>query len=210
MDAGVTVQVEKFNAAMREMQSRLAGRATLEQIIDYEVSKIIEAALKGTDAATVNSIRRSLEEREWTTLNGKKYKLTNRYPNPVWNAIIAKRKASLTRRLAARGITKQSWLALARQIGFDIEAPSYVRRATVERHTNDENVDSRRDYKTSAYGLAIANHAPLLQFVGAKQAFFSAVVGRRKFFENNLKRGVFNDLAAVAAKYPGIKVTTAL
>lgn len=206
MDPRFRLEVGRFNSAMREMGAALGNSATMEQVIDFEVAKIVEMALKQTTAASVSSIRQSVEDREWTTLAGKKYKLSHRYPNAVWRSIVAKRKDSLTRKLAARGLSKQAWLALARQIGFDIEAPGYVKVASTPKHSNDQNVNTRRDYKTNGYGLTIQNKSPLIPWSEARQAFFGAVVGRRKFFDQNLKRGVFADLEKVARKYPGLIV----
>lgn len=207
MDPRFRVEVGNFNRAMREMQGRLRSTVTLEQVIDYEVAKIVEAALSKTKAATVSGIRQSAETREWTTYQGKKYKLANKYPKALHLAIAEKRKASLTRKLAARGLAKNAWLALARVIGFDISAPGFVAAARRPNGKgNEENVDAQRNYKESAYGLEISNNSPINRWADARQAFFAAVIGRRKFYEQNLKRGVFNDLGKVAAKYPGLTV----
>ena len=207
MDPRFRVEVDKFNRAMREMQGRLKQTVTMEKIIDYEVSKIIEMALQKTKAATVSGIRASSESKEWTTYQGKKYKLSNRYPRALHLAIAAKRKASLMRKLAARGLSRNAWLTLARAIGFDISAPGFVAAARrPDGKGNEENVSASRNHKEAAYGLEIANNSPINRWSDARPAFFGAVVGRRKFYDQNLKRGVFSDLAKVAAKYPGLTV----
>lgn len=205
-DPRFRLETDKFNRAMREMQSRLGGKVSLEKLVDFEVSKVIEMALKSTDTATVASIRQSVEEREYITISGKKYKLSNWYPNPVWRSIQAHQKASLMRKLAARGLSKRQWLALAEQVGFTISAPGYVQAAETPKHTPSENVDTKRKYSETGYGLAVTNKFPLNRWTGARAAFFSAVVGRRKYYEQNLARGVFGDLAKVAKKYPGLTV----
>ena len=204
MDPRLRLEIGKFNSAMRELGASLAGHATMEQVIDAEVGKILEAALAGTDAATVSSIRSSSESRLYITRGGKKYKLSNRYPNNLWRSISAQRKASLVRKLAARGLAKQSFLALAREVGVEVKAPGYVAAATTPRHSNADNVETRRDYKNEAYGIMVRDSSPLIRWTGARQAFFAAVAGRRNFYAQNLKHGVFKDLAKVAAKYPGL------
>ncbi len=207
MDLRLRLEIGKFNSALREMSARLSHTIAEERIVEYEVGKIIEATLAGTRAATVSGIRASAETAEWTTYNGKRYKLSNRYPNALWRGIAAKRKESLMRKIAARGLAKQSWLALANLIGVEIRAPGFVRSATAPTHTNSENVNIRRDYGARRFGLGISNTSPLLRFSDGRRAFFSAVIGRRRFYETNLRRGVFGDLAKIAAKYPGLKMT---
>ncbi len=206
MDPKLRIEVGNFNRAMREMKVRLADRVTLEQIVDAEVAKIIEAAMKKTKAATVSGIRANSEEREWTTFDGKKYKLSNRIPRDLFMRIAAKRKASLLRKLAARGLARRSWVELARLLGFEIGAPGFVRAARRPSGSGgEENVIIRRQY-TRGYGLHIANNSPINRWSDARQALFAAVVGRRRFYETNVKRGVFDSMKAVARKYPGLTV----
>lgn len=206
-DPRFRLEVGKFNAAMRDMQARLKNQRTMQEVVDYEVSKIVETALARTDAATVNSIRDSQKTRLWATVGEKKYKLTNRYSNAVWKKIEQARKDSFLRKIAARGLAKKAWLNLARLIGFDISSPGYVRSA--KRRGGGEAGEGssvQRSVPDAAYGLTITQNSPLNPWASARQAFFSAVVGRRKFFEQNLARGVFRDMAAAAKKYPGLVV----
>lgn len=212
-DRGLYLEVGKFNAAMREMGEKLADVTTMKQILEFEVGRIIERALALTDSATVASIRKSHAAdpwKPWRTYNidgaRRKVNMNWRMPNRIWGQILAQQKAHLQTSLAARGLTKQSWLALANDLGVAISAPEYVRTATVENHQNTENVETKIRQTLGEYGIAISNHAPLLQFTGASQAFFSAVSGRRNYFLKNLSRGVFDDLKSVARKYPGLAV----
>lgn len=207
MDLKLEIKIDAFNGAMAEMSKRLKGYATQQQIVDGEVGKILEAALRNTDTATVSSIRLNTEAKEWTTYNGKKYNLLWHFPNQIWSGIKTMRKADLMRRLAARGLTKRSFHALGLTFGQNIKAPGYVQGAVVPRHTSAENVSSQRKTSTTGYGLMIENHSPILFYAHARQAFFSAVAGRVAFFARNLAKGVFNDLKQVQAKYPGIRFT---
>jgi len=207
VDAKLQVKIGDFNAAMREMRLRVGNAATMQQIIDYEVAKILEKAVQKTDTATASSIRRSMGDKEWTTMDGKKYKLANRYPNGVWSSINAKMKASLKRKLAARGLAKQSFYALGLRMGFDIQVPGFVKEAKTPKHVNAENVNVERISRQGEYGLIIENHSPILRWAEGKQAFFSALAGRIGFFRANVKRGVFDSMASVAKKYPGLLVS---
>jgi len=207
MDVKLQIKIASFNGAMADMSRRLKRHATQRQIVDGEVGKILEAALKKTDTATVASIRLNSESKEWTTYNGKKYNLLWRYPNELWSGIKAMRKADLMRRIAARGLTKRSFHALGLTFGQNIKAPAFVQTAVVPGHTSAQNVASQRKTSTTGYGLRIENHSPILRYAHARQAFFAAVAGRVSFFTRNLAKGVFNDLKQVQAKYPGIRFT---
>lgn len=205
-DAGIQVKAEAFNRALREMTVRLRNHATEQEVITAEVGKVLEATLAKTKAASLSKIRTAHQQKEWTTVNGKRYRLTNRYPNAVWSQVGDYRKAALARKLAARGMAKQSWLALAKKLGVTIAAPGYVQNATVPNVDNAQNVSTERNDGEKSFGIRIENGSPLLTFADARQAFFAALAGRERFYFNNLKRGVFNDLKTIAAKYPGIVV----
>ena len=206
MDAGIQVKADSFNKALREMSRRLKNHATEQRVITAEVGKVLEATLSKTKAASLSKIRTSHQKKEWTTLNGKRYRLTNRYPNAIWSQVSDYRKAALARKVAARGMAKQAWLALAKDLGVSISAPGYVQRATVPNVDNAQNVSSERTNGEQSFGLRIENSSPLIQFSDGRQAFFAALAGREKFYYQNLKRGVFDDLKTIAAKYPGIVV----
>lgn len=206
-DQGILFETSRFNDAIREMKRYIGGRVSMERIVDFETSKILEASLRRTKTATVGGIRASADSRQWTTLNGKKYKLSNRYSTSLHRQITEKRRASLNRKLAARGLSRQTWHAIGRKMGFDIAAPGYVRSAKTPKHTNDENVATSQQARNGVYGRVIENHSPLIRWSEARQAFYAAVVGRRKFFSQNLKRGVFFGIKDVMKKYPGMVVT---
>lgn len=186
---------------MKEMQARLKNNATMPRIVDYETAKVAEGAMKRTDTATAQSIRKNHTAQEWVTLNGKRYKLANRFPRQLWAALSSKRKASLARKLAARGLAKQTWLNIAQLLGFDISAPGFVKAAR-GKVSNLENVAVTRSKGSAAYGVRIENHSPLMRWAKGRAALVAAIAGRRKFFAENLKRGVFDDLRQVAKKYP--------
>ena len=207
MDLRLQIQVNAFNGAMRDMAARLGDAKTQQRVIDYEVARIMEKALQGTKAATVAGIRKNHAEKQWTTFNQKHYKLSWRFPNPLWKDISEMRKRVLQKKLAARGLSKRTWSELGISFGQHVKAPEYVYNAVSHGHTGARNVGSIRQPSTKGYGLVITNSSPLLQFSDARRAFFSAVAGRRLFYERNVAMGVFNDLKQVAKKYPGMLVT---
>lgn len=211
-DVGLTWEVTSFNAAMREMERKLEGAATLRRIIDFEVGKILQATLSRTKTATDVSVltTESIPWRTWDLGRGKKqYYLLNHYPNSIWAEMERRLEESLRRKLAARGLSKRAWLELGIKIQQPIEAPAQVTRAVSPGgHTGEDSVKATRGQNGKGYEITIENDSPLIRYSGGAQAFFAAVVGRRKYFERNVALGVFDDLKKVAARYPGLEVST--
>lgn len=206
MNPTIQVKIDDFNAAIADMQARLGSAVPKRAVIDNEVGKILEKTLAGTKTATRASINDSVKKTDWTTIEGKKYKLTNRYPDKVWANIQAKMAASLARKVAAVSWTRKSWSALATKLGLTIDTKGSD-AAVVKGHSADENVTYRRDESQGNYLLVIANTSPLLRYADSDRAFFGAVAGRTGFYRQNVAHGVFNDLAQVAKKYPGLTIT---
>lgn len=213
MNPTIDVKVDQFNAAIADMQQRLGGTATKRQIIDFEVGKILEKTLAGTKTATAASINNSVKRTNWTTYpanwnggGGKRYLLTNRYPNSLWGKIQGQMSMSLARKVAAKGWARKSWFALALKIGVQIDDKG-SNMAKVSNHEAADNVTYRRDENGGNYMLVIANTSPLLRWADSARAFFAAVAGRTGFYKQNLAHGVFNDLAQVSRKYPGLSIS---
>jgi len=194
-----------FNACMKDMTARLGTSVTQKQVIESEVRKILEKTIKNTDTATRASVEESIKTRgDWRTYNGKKYKITNRFPDGVWNMITGRLDASLKRKLAAISLSRKAWWTLGIMIG-PTDAPAQTKRA-VSKVDQSVNVGVAKDESVNGnYGLTITNSSPLIGVSKGRQALFSAIAGRIGFYKQNLKRGVFNDLALVAKKYPGIE-----
>lgn len=205
MNPTIQVKLDDFNAAIADMQSRLGNARTQRSVIDNEVGKIIEKTLAGTKTATRASINDSLKKTEWTTIGGRHWLLTNRYPDRIWAMIQEGMAASLARKVAAIGWARKSWYALAKKLGLSINSKG-SEMATVRGHDADENVTYRRDESQGNYLLVIANTSPLLRYADSDRAFFGAVAGRTAFYRQNLAHGVFNDFAEVAKKYPGLNI----
>lgn len=213
MDVRLNVKVDQFNAAMRGMQSALSRTVTMQQIIDFEVGRVLDATLKKMKAATKASIVLSIDRRgPWRTYDlgrgKKKYFLENRYPDPLWAKIQERLSASLSRKLAARGLAKQSVLALADAMGVKIQAPAYVQSAKTDGHSTATNAIVKRSSGPGKYTLYIEDNYPLLQWADGQRAFFAALAGRIKYIQRNLQLGVFKDLEQVAKRFPGLIVTT--
>jgi hypothetical protein len=134
-----------FNAMCRQ-GARMAA-VPYERFVKNEVGKVLEAAAKFTPAVQVNRLRLRYENAQYSaqprtlytpkrptgaTLTKRgyvKYFLANRYPNTLWSAISARRKARLLKLLGARGLAKKSWWKIANALGIKISVPAYVGRA---------------------------------------------------------------------------------
>ncbi len=223
------IDTSAFDQCVREI-ARYTG-VSQQQVTDAEFGKVIEAAIKYTPAAAVSDLRDSSEHSEFTcqpetlyepvSRNGQRsrqkarrskkgklfYSLENHYPDALWAKIVTARKASLTRKLRARGLAKQSWQRIARVLGIDTKVPGYVAKATPSRGpAHPENASASRIIASGRYGIHASNSYPLIDLptVRGRQALQRAINGRVKFFQKNLQHGVFWDLKKIAQKYPGI------
>lgn len=205
----------------RRLVLTLAKHANVspEAVIEAEAAKILEGALRFTRVAKASSIRNRLiqrfESRKFLTLDGKRYSLENRYPDEVWSrvedALTEEYNAleeRIKERLKRRGIAKQSWWLLARKLGMDIKAPAFVKKAQVNGVDLSSNVRFGRQGSGRRSVLTLVNSSPPATSKGGKghDALRKAFRGRLKFFERNVKEGVFDKVKTLSAAYPGITI----
>ena len=211
IDLKLRVEIDKANAAFKEMQAKLSGSVTSQRVIEYEVVKILQATLARTKTATSATITTTAKKpwRTWDLGHGTRhYYLKNRYPDALWVEMTKRIADGFDRRLATVGLSRRAWWELGIRVQSGMTAPPEVRRAVSPRgHTGRENVAVARAGSPDKFTLAIENASPLIRWSNSSQAFYSAVRGRRRYFEQNLAHGVFNDMAQVAKKYPGMIVT---
>lgn len=136
-----------------------------------------------------------------------------RYPNQLWAAIKARRAVHTQRILAARGLAAKSWYRLMANLGVEIKTPNFVKSAVPSRggtFSDYSDVTSSITATDDKVRIDFSNAQPTaVKFAQGHDALRRGLAGRVKFFNENLKRFVFNDLGKTAAKYPklGIKVT---
>ena len=217
-DLRLGVKFDEFSNMVRELQASLRGGASLQRVIEFEVSRILQAAITRTGKADQKKIEVRVKNRATFVINGKRWATRDwktgqswHVPNDVWAEIEAKRARSLTRKLNKIGLSKKSWWLVAQKLHMDIEAPAYVKNAHATTFDSSQNVDATKEATNGNFGIAIENRMPILRFVppGGTQALFSAVTGRTRFFENNVAHGVFTDMDAIMKKYPGIATNAA-
>ena len=195
-----------------------------DEVLKEEVGKVLEKAIQDTPVMDTGKARRRFDAARFTaqpeTLYEPKYRLrrhpknnkilynlTYKYPGELWSAITEARAADLKKKIAARGLAKQSWLKIARMLGLSVHAPSYVENAvatTGKTYDEDETAEVQRT--SGGVNYHFENSQPTVNAIGGEEALQAAMDGRTLFFVNNIERGVFEDLGQAAKKYPGVKV----
>lgn len=227
MSGTAIIDTSKFNAMIRELSRK--AEVPDDQVLVHEIGKVLEATIANTPALKVSKLRARTEAALFSaqpaslyspkrgrrgvslTKNGFiPYYLRNRYPDALWNAIAARRTASLRRALKARGLAKKSWWEIAKALGLTIAVPGYVTSAipsTGRTYQGNTKVSVAR--ASAKLQIKIENAQPTVNLptVGGTRALQRAIDGRTKFFIQNIGRGVFNDLEKIAKKYPGMKVS---
>ena len=202
-----SIKLEVVTAKFDEMLAELAAidpRVEFRTVIVAVGVRVIQGAANRTRAAQAGAIRSDFNEREYTTLDGKRYKLTNHYPNAIWGAIQAKRKDSLAVKLASRGLAKKSWLFLARLLGHEISVPDYVTGANYRGRTYPGDTQTQEEGTAASFALTIVNSSPIVQAAGGYNALVSAMAGEVGYFHQNMKHQFYLTAARRVAKYPGI------
>jgi len=227
----ITIDTRNMNRAIAAI-SRFSGVAH-EEVIEEEAGKILEAAVRLTPAAKMQKIKAHYASlgNSWVTESpelytpvspsgishrakvkvtktGKiRYDMSHRYPDALWAAITGERKTRLEAALRARGLSKNAWLMLGQAAGITVKAPGYVKQAIPSTgKVHPENATARKTRPSGRYGIFFETIQPTLITIGGHRILQRAINGRVKYFERNLKLGVFKDLKKIAARYPGLTI----
>lgn len=201
----VEIDARAFNAAMVRL-AQLTGM-TAETVIRSEAKAVIARALSLTKSAKIRKIRERDFGKLWFTVFGKKYKSEWRVSDSVWAELLRIRRERLANKLAARGISKQSWQRLAAKLGEPIAAPAFVGRAKTPTGADpSSHVFAREHHSRDRYSIELVNDWDSVKTFGAggRRAMQVAITGRASFFRRNLKAGVFDDMKQVSRAYPGL------
>jgi hypothetical protein len=222
MAKAVSIEMDSRNleGAIRAL-SKLTGR-DLSEVIDLEAIKVLEGAVKNQKAARVKDIKDYYERRQWgmykssfqpkqpfkgkLSKNGfKRYYLRNFYPDALWNEIQNQNSNHFATAKKARGLLKKAWAQLGSDLGLNISVPSYARSATTKRGDYPGNTSGRRNGTGAAYYIEGTNARPYARS-DRSFALQMAMRGRVRFFQQNLKLGVFNNAESIAKAYPGLVI----
>lgn len=118
-------------------------------------------------------------------------------------------KKYIKARQDASGITKRSWLEIIDSIqGANTSGiPDFVVRARpISGKMRKVGFVEEVGAGTPKFALYMENQSGLAVKTGGARKLASAITGRRKYFMENMKRGVFDDMKSVAKKYSWVKV----
>ena len=215
----LTVDTTQFDQMIGEL-SAVCGSPP-DEVLREEVGRVLSQAIKNTDAADVSKIKQHSANAKFTVMPASLYRpkrgrstggkvvynLSRRYPPSLWAAIQKARAIDLKRRLAARGLAKQSWYKLGLLLGLAVEAPDYVKKAvaTTGKIYQDEQAQATKGQASNV--ITIETNQPTLNAIGGDKALERAMDGRVGYFYKNVSKDVFDSMWTAAKKYPGLYVT---
>jgi hypothetical protein len=194
----------RFNQMLEELAA-IDSRVEFATVVDEVAVRVIAGAMRRTRSAAAGRIRRDFEAKEWTTFNGKKYKISEwRLPDPLWGEISARRRERLQTKLNARGLSKQSWVHVASALSRRLAAPAYVLNANYRGQQYPIDGNAFATGSSTDYARTIINSSPIVQAAGGRAALLAAMAGEIGYFRRNMAHHFYRTQAARAAKYPGI------
>lgn len=206
MADGLKVELitRNFNRMLEELAA-IDPRVDMRDVIVSEATSVIEGAMRRTKHAEAARIRADFNSKEWTTFNGKKYKISEwRLPDSLWGEIQARRRERLQTKLNARGLARQSWVHVAGALGRSIAAPAFVINANYKGRQYPIDGDKREEGSGANFALTIINSSPIVQSAGGRGALLAAMAGRIGYFRRNMAHGFYRNMVDRAKKYPGI------
>jgi hypothetical protein len=229
MDVSCQVNTRGMEAACLAL-AKITGKS-LEEVVDSELTKIIDRTIALIPQAKQKTILdrhglalftsqlatlytpKTIWGREYRAHEARvsnkgylRYFLMNRYPDPLWSRITARREATLKKALASIGLAKKSFWTIGKMLGLQVKGGRFVGAIPRTGKEYPENFTVKRG--TSDVGIAVAfiNAQPTVNAptVKGRQAMQIAIDGRVKFFLKNAELGVFQSLQKVARQYPGL------
>lgn len=195
-----------FNRMLEEFAS-LDPKIEFAAIVRAVAIRVMAGALRRTKAADPEKIKARHAAAEWTTIDGRKIKLSwYLHDDEKYRRSVNHRVAVLNTKLGARGLSKQSWLYEAQKIGGTIDAPAYVTAANFQGRTHPENASVTELGGAAAFVLKVLNRSPIVQQAGGEYALIAAMAAETRYFFTLLSKGGFATAAKRAAKYPGVYV----
>lgn len=207
MDAlKVEIITRDFNRMLREF-AELEPRLEFGDIVRGIAGRVAAASLRRTRSADPNRIKRDYESREWTTLDGRKIKLSwHLHDDALHQRVVNHREDVLATKLGSRGLAKKSWLWFALPLGTKIDAPSYVHTANYSGRNHPENATTTETGTAATFVLTINNTSPIVQGAGGERALYQSMAGETRYFFTLLSKQAFRTAQARAARYPGVYV----
>lgn len=228
MDVDFTIDDRDFGAALHELAD--LTDQDLREVIVSETKAVLTAAVKRTNVATVALIRRRYKL-EGTATQAKRGQLPNQpgYLVPKielagrlvsvrkeirkpgqFSRIKAALKAELEKALGRRGLAKLTWVLIGDDLGLDIPAPGYVGKAKKNAGAYRDACRGKKTFNRGKFVIELYTTGQTVLSPGGKgnAALRAAMSGRARFFDTNMKKGVFRSMDKIAKKYPGLFATS--
>lgn len=199
----VEIVARDFNRMLEELAA-IDPRVEFRQVCLGVAERVVAGAMRATRAAAAGRIRADYDAKEYTTFNGKRYRLTNRFPDALWREISSSRRGRLSDKLKSRGLSKQSWLWVAESFGARLSAPAYVSAASYKGRQFSEDGSSSEAGSSSDFALTVVNSSPIVSAAGGRSALLRAMRGETLYFRRNMEARAFATLESRVAKYPQI------
>lgn len=218
IDVKLNAKADQFSQCMRDIKAKLGKATTLELVVKHEVARTLEKAADITGHADTGKIMKRVFNKTTFTINGRRISTmrngkVNRRANDIIPQIEAARAKLLARKLAAVNLTRRSWYDLAILAGLQVKVAGNIVKAKASApHAISENGEVSRVRSNNRFGMRVTNSMPVLRWTNpsGSVALFKAINSRLRFFNRNMKKGVFSDIHEVTQKYRGIQTSTAL
>jgi len=144
--------------------------------------------------------------KSWHDMSGDRRWSSERWTRwKTLEALARRRHKDPRKAVKARGLAKQTWLQIAADLGIDIAAPAYVRNAVSPNGKTYREGSARKLLEAAAFYIEIRNSNPLMTGkLNGHRIVQSAINTRLKAFSHEMRKGVFDDVAYRAKRYPGI------
>lgn len=134
-----------------------------------------------------------------------------RWSDERWQAYVAEEadrqadfKEAVTEALARRGLPKQSWYMLAELLGMQLKAGKVVVEAKVNKNRLRHVARTIVEDLDSAFVVHFTNSSRSTYYADGGRILSMVMRNRVKFFEKNLKLGVFESMEKIAKAYPNL------
>lgn len=198
--------ITRFHAALNDL-ARISGR-DFETVMKSEVSALLTAAQRNTKKANLAKLRRRVRERQYYTINGTTYRLSNRLPDAVHQEIMQRQERALRWREQARGLASRMWLHIANALGVEIRGvPAYVRNAASGSDKKDmaQAVQAFQSGSGKTYRIGFVNALTDANVgAGAGYAFSRALNARASYFSQSVKLAAKGIIKRALDRYPGL------
>jgi hypothetical protein len=212
--------------------AKISGRDLIE-VVKSEIGAMLNRTIDLTYSSSEEKLDAEFEAAEYTSqppslyipqtqgglkrrasanlYNGKlRYDLSGRYPDQLWNAILAARTKSLIKKKRAIGLAKKSWWEIGRALGLNVKGGRFTRAIATTGRDYPEDYATTKDVKDGEISMMFINAQPTVNSLSVKGAgaLQAAINGRVQYFNRNMRLGVFRSMENIAKRYPGLKITT--